>query len=164
MLRVAATNLYYFSENGLLDWIPIDSITFRLIYPNTNSVNLIENVIEEEQIDESSTLIEASFSSDCGDIEWLSRKLQEMAFLFQSKSDIPADVLEGLFHSMFPRRVTTMNVIEGVGILISAMDHNLKYKIVRNIFKKLASLIKNNNLKTMIFENRFVSNIFSAYN
>ena len=107
MLRVSATNLYYVSENGLSDWIPIDSITLRLIYPDTNSVNLVESFIEE-QIDEPSTLIEASFSPDCGEVEWLSRKLQEMA---QSKSDIPADVLEGLFHSMFPRCVTTMNVI-----------------------------------------------------
>ena len=80
MLRVSATNLYYVSENGLSDWI----------YPDTNSVNLVERFIEE-QIDEPSTLIEASFSPDCGDVEWLSRKLQEMAFVFQSRSDSPAD-------------------------------------------------------------------------
>ncbi|CAG8475846.1 7010_t:CDS:10, partial [Funneliformis caledonium] len=155
LLRVAAEDLYFVSENGFSDWVPIDSITLRLIYPNANSVNLIGNLTEEQQIDEHN-LIEESISPDYGDVEWLSRKLKEMALLFQSKSDMPADVLEGLFSSMFPRRVTTMNIIEGVGILISAMDHRLKYRLIRNIFKKLASLIKNNNLKSMLLENRFV--------
>ena len=41
----------------------------------------------------------------------------------------------------------------------SATNHDLKYRIIRNVFKKLASLIKDNNLKMMLFEDRFVSKI-----
>ncbi|CAG8455571.1 22782_t:CDS:2, partial [Dentiscutata erythropus] len=107
--------------------------------------------------DDVSTVVEDTGFLDLGDVEWLTRKLHEMALLFQSKNDIPSDVLEGLFHSIFPRRVTSLSVIEGVGILISAMDQRLRFNIIRTVFQKLAELINDNNLRAIVMENRFVS-------
>ncbi|CAG8554429.1 6047_t:CDS:10, partial [Cetraspora pellucida] len=37
LLREATTNLYYISANGLMDWVPTDSITLNIIYPNACS-------------------------------------------------------------------------------------------------------------------------------
>ncbi|CAG8759266.1 10153_t:CDS:2, partial [Gigaspora rosea] len=104
--------------------------------------------------DDISTEVEDPGFLDFGDVEWLTRKLHEMALLFQSKNDIPSDVLEGLFHSIFPRRITSLSVIEGVGILISAMDQRLRYNIIRTVFQKLAGLIKDNNLRVLVLENQ----------
>ncbi|CAG8471020.1 128_t:CDS:2 [Cetraspora pellucida] len=146
LLREATTNLYYISENGLMDWVPTDSITLNIIYPNACSTS---NQSGDDDIVEDTGIL------DLGDVEWLTRKLHEMALLFQSKNDIPSDVLEGLFHSIFPRRVTSLNVIEGVGILISAMDQRLRYNIIRTVFRKLAELINDNNLRSVVLENKF---------
>ncbi|KAF0482335.1 hypothetical protein F8M41_023458 [Gigaspora margarita] len=148
LLRNAITNLYYISENGLMDWVPTDSITFNIIYPNAYCP------LSQSEDDDVTTVVEDPGFLDFGDVEWFTRKLHEMALLFQSKNDIPSDVLEGLFHSIFPRRVTSLSVIEGVGILISAMDQRLRYNIIRTVFQKLAGLIKDNNLRVLVLDNQ----------
>ncbi|CAG8652986.1 2338_t:CDS:1, partial [Racocetra fulgida] len=64
-----------------MDWVPTDSITFNIIYPNAYST---PNQSEDDDI----STVEDTGILDLGDVEWLTRKLHEMALLFQSKNDI----------------------------------------------------------------------------
>ncbi|CAJ0637798.1 6605_t:CDS:2 [Entrophospora sp. SA101] len=160
LLRLAGTNLFYLTENGLNDWVPIDNITFQLFHPNTINPSFCEaggsnnDINDDDNIDDyNSTLLEASNLPEDTDSDWLNRKLHELALIFQKKNDIPLDVLEGLFHGIFPRKVTSLSMLEGVGIVISAMDNRLRCKIFRRIIQRISGLARNKNLKTLINKN-----------
>ncbi|CAJ0767432.1 17292_t:CDS:1, partial [Entrophospora sp. SA101] len=154
LLRLAGTNLFYLTENGLNDWVPIDNITFQLFHPNTINPSFCEaggsnhDINDDDNIDDYNSNLPEDTDSD-----WLNRKLHELALIFQKKNDIPLDVLEGLFHGIFPRKVTSLSMLEGVGIVISAMDNRLRCKIFRRIIQRISGLARNKNLKTLINKN-----------
>jgi hypothetical protein len=101
---------------------------------------------DEEEEEESCSIIHIdNEDSEEYDIEWLDRKIHELSCIFQKSNDIPQDVLEGLFHSLFPRRHTKVELLEAGVILLSAMNTNprVKNKIIRVIMKKITAFVSN---------------------
>ena len=105
---------------------------------------------DEEEEDPHSIVCMDEVDSDAHDVEWLDRKIRELSCVFQKSMDIPQDILEGLFHSLFPRRHTKIELLEAGVILFGALNTNarVKNKIIRQIMKKVTALVSTGALST----------------
>ncbi|CAG8531439.1 11015_t:CDS:2 [Paraglomus brasilianum] len=126
-IRSKDSALNSISHNGISDWIPTDSVSLGIIYSSSDKAD-----------------------SDACDFEWLDRKIHELSCVFQKSMDIPQDILEGLFHSLFPRRHTKIELLEAGVILFGALNTNarVKNKIIRQIMKKVTALVSTGALST----------------
>ncbi|CAG8499275.1 3673_t:CDS:2 [Paraglomus occultum] len=123
------------------------SAKIKIEFADESHENLINHIRNKESVLNSVSHNDETDSDAC-DIEWLDRKIHELSCVFQKSIDIPQDILEGLFHSLFPRRHTKIELLEAGVILFSALNTNarVKNKIIRQIMKKVTVLVSTGTL------------------
>ncbi|PKK63202.1 hypothetical protein RhiirC2_758572, partial [Rhizophagus irregularis] len=119
-LQNSAEKFFNISDNGLVDWLASDTVTFRTIYQNTDTAASQQIRFNRVLFSDDVTITSSSSSSITEqpnldlypiiDEEAIERELNELSKKISSKSTLKNYELERLFHNTFQRRDLTVTI------------------------------------------------------
>ncbi|GBB95754.1 hypothetical protein RclHR1_26030001 [Rhizophagus clarus] len=120
-LQESAAKFFDISENGLLDWLASDTVTFRTVYQNTDAAASQQHRINKILSSDVTTSTSSSSSPiPHGDLNLypiidekaIELELNELSRKISSKTTLKNYELERLFHNTFQRRDMTVTITD----------------------------------------------------